>query len=216
MNRILNLIYPSREICHLCKSEEEKRGHIGSNCLGSLDIVNGRTEFLDYIDVLYYSSFYNRFIREKIKDFKFHNKAYLYKALAGLMLDTLNLYDLASNIDMIIYIPSYRTKKAKRGYNQSELLARYISRSLDIPLEDKNLFKIKHTKNQSDLSRLERASNLRGAFELKYPERILNRNILLVDDIITTGATLMNIGELLKKNGAKEVFAIALASTKTY
>lgn len=212
---IHNLLFPTKNLCYACKQEYDHiEKFLCNNCQEFLEILNRELEISSpYINKVYYSLIYNRFMREIIKDFKFNGKSYLYKPLGELMIGTIRergLYDM----DIILYIPSHRRKEAIRGYNQSELLARYISKDLDIPISHNNLIKIRHTKDQSSLDRYNRQDNLKDAFKLKNKDEILNKKILLVDDILTTGSTMMECSEILIKNKAREVVGLALTSSK--
>lgn len=211
---MVEFVYPSKDICHLCMSELSDGNHLGSECRENLEFINGRITHLEDLDQVYYSLFYNRFIKEKIRDFKFHNKTYLYKVFGEILYKTYILNDLKP--DIIGYVPSNRDKSYKRGYNQGELLADYLGKKLGKPVLKDNLIKVKNTRNQSDLDKLERRKNLIGAFEVKRPDEICNQKILLVDDIITTGSTLSSCAKVLVENDAKSVFGLGLASTKVY
>ena len=211
---IKNLIFPSIGLCLICKEEDKTGKHICINCKENLEIVNGEIElYSPYIENAYYSVFYNKFIREVIKDYKYNGKNYLYKTLAELMLDTISIYDL--KIDNIMYIPMHRRKQAIRGYNQAGLLALHISKSLSIPIIEDNLIKYKSTKVQSHSDKYERSKNLIDSFSIKKPFEIRDKNILLVDDIITTGATIEEASKVLKKNGAGKITGLAITSSKT-
>lgn len=85
---------------------------------------------------------------------------------------------------------------------------------MDIPLIDGNLIKYKNTKDQSHSDKFQRSENLKDAFRTKDPRQIKDKDILIVDDIITTGSTMAEISKLLMENGAKAVRGIALTSSK--
>ena len=107
---------------------------------------------------------------------------------------------------------SFRQKKLKiRGYNQSEELAKELSKILQIPVISDNLIKIKSTKPQMELSKVEREKNLENAFAIKNPEEFSGKKIFLVDDVYTTGSTMEECAKILKENGIKDVWGIALA-----
>lgn len=213
---IRNLLFPTNNLCYLCKETNDKIvDYVCEDCLGRLEFVHKEVG-LDspYITKAYYSLIYNRYMREVISDYKFNGKSYLYKPLAKLMLKTIEEKKLVGDIDIIMYLPSHRRKEAKRGYNQSELLANYIGEELGLEVSHNNLVKIRHTKDQSKLNRHERLSNLSNSFKIKDREEIRNKKILLIDDIITTGATMGECSKELIKNEARQVYGLALTSSK--
>ena len=112
---------------------------------------------------------------------------------------------------ILIPIPLAKRKLAERGFNQTELIAEVIAKELDWPLETKILFKIKETLSQTNFSKEERKNNVKNTFLVKDTTWIKNKNILLVDDIFTTGATLEEAAKILRQAGAKEVWGIVLA-----
>ena len=130
------------------------------------------------------------------------------------MIKTIEEYKIPSDIDMISYIPSHRRKEAKRGYNQAELLATYIGKELSIEVSHNNLIKVRHTLDQNKLNKFERQGNLTGSFKVRDRNKFKNKRILLIDDIITTGATMEESSKELIKNEAKEVYGLALTSSK--
>lgn len=130
------------------------------------------------------------------------------------MLGTIKKNEMQQYIDIIAYVPTHRRKEALRGYNQAELLASYISQSLNKPLLKNNLIKTKWTKEQSQLNRIDRGINLKDSFQLKDDEEVEGKTILLIDDIITTGITMEECSKILRKNGVKEVIGLALTSSK--
>jgi len=116
--------------------------------------------------------------------------------------------------DFMVPIPLHPTRKRERGYNQSFLLASQLSRIFNINLNINLLIKIKNTKNQSLLSKKERWTNITGAFKIKNPNEVNNKSILLIDDLLTTGATSSEAAKALKSAGAKTVGVFTLAGTK--
>jgi ComF family protein len=111
---------------------------------------------------------------------------------------------------VIIPIPLHKKRLRWRGFNQAELLSKTVARNLDLPIEQ-SLIRIKNTSQQAKLSRSERILNLKDAFELDSNFSAQNKTILLVDDVASTGTTLLEAAKILKKNGAKEVWGLVLA-----
>lgn len=111
---------------------------------------------------------------------------------------------------ILVPIPLHGKRLKKRGYNHSKLLAEGLSRNLNLKLLE-ILQRTKETKSQFGLNLKERKENLKDAFILNTKYLIPNTNIFLVDDILTTGSTLLEAGKILKKNGAKKVWGLTLA-----
>lgn len=119
----------------------------------------------------------------------------------------LNIFFNKNHFDAIIPIPLSFWRLKERGYNQSELIARSLAKKLGLKI-DLNLIKIKETKSQANLPRIERNINLLNAFSYKG---ILRGKILLVDDVITTGSTMKIAASVIRRAGASEVWGLALA-----
>jgi len=117
--------------------------------------------------------------------------------------------DILAGIDVITYVPLSAKRLRVREFNQSKVLALKIAEESGIPVVDV-LYKRGHTRPQNELSRDERLVNLSGAFEAKG-ETAKEKNILLMDDVMTTGATLDECSKTLKKSGAKTVTCLTLA-----
>jgi len=112
---------------------------------------------------------------------------------------------------VLVPVPLDKKKIKNRGYNQSEELAKELSKVLQVPVISDCLIKIKHTKPQMELSKGEREKNLLGAFIVKNPSAIAQGKVFLVDDVYTTGSTMHECAKVLRQAGAKQVFGIALA-----
>ena len=154
---------------------------------------------------------YQGIIRKLILNYKFQDKTYLYKTFVKFLLKNKKIVENIKTYDIIIPVPMYKTKKWLRGYNQVELIARELSKDLNIPLKCTTLTKIKDTKKQSSLTRAERKQNIKNAFIVKNASDIENKKILLFDDIITTGSTLNECSKTLKKAKVKEVAILTIA-----
>lgn len=115
---------------------------------------------------------------------------------------------------ILISVPLFPKRQEERGFNQSEKIAREMKR-LDtqntFTLDSALLIKILHTESQAKLTRKERLANLKGAFHIADKAKIKGRNIIILDDVITTGATTSEIYRTFKKAGARKIIAVALA-----
>lgn len=114
-------------------------------------------------------------------------------------------------IDMIVPVPIHHLKKAERGYNQSDYIVKGLSKSLNISYSTKLLKRTRLTESQTHLHIDERAKNVANAFKVRNAKKIIGKNILLVDDVITTGATTQECGRALVNGGAKTVYACSIA-----
>lgn len=167
-----------------------------------------------YLDGLFSAASYqNPIIKKMIIDFKYGFVKDISQSLSFLIIAHLIKLDrlLKFKNYIIIPVPLSNKKLRQRGFNQSEIIAEDLVSILKSPINTKTLIKIKHTKNQADLEKLERGTNLKSAFLVKNPETIANQNILLIDDVMTTGATLEECAKTLKLAGAKKVWAIVIA-----
>lgn len=154
---------------------------------------------------------YNEFSKQIILKFKHSDATYLYEQLANWMYRS--AVSEITKADMLIPVPIHFFKRLKRKYNQSELLAREISRLSGIKYEPRILKKIKQTLPQEGLSGKARRKNIAGSFGIdeKLGSLILNRKIILVDDVFTTGTTVNECSKILKNLGAQTVVVITLA-----
>jgi len=149
---------------------------------------------------------YQEEYRAVIKAFKFGNQPWLAECLAREMLPF-----LPADYDVLVPIPLHWTRLRERGYNQSLLLAKALSKLSGLPCQE-YLVRTRATKHQVELSRKERKSNLQQAFAVKNNENLKQQKIILVDDIFTTGATVLTCGQVLHQAGAKYISSVTLAS----
>ena len=149
-------------------------------------------------------------LRHAIRLFKYQGKVSLAAPLAALMIARL---PPLNSVDVIIPVPLHIQKLREREFNQSLLLADYIGRSLDIPVAYTNLVRTAPTPAQTTLSRKSRLKNLRRAFAVRQPEAIVNKRLLLIDDVFTTGTTVNECAKALRRAGSADVFAITLSRT---
>jgi len=150
-------------------------------------------------------------MREMILAFKYgdtHNA----RALFGRWLSTAG-HELVADCDLITPVPMHRRRLLARRFNQSAILAQEIARSSDRRYEPQLVKRVRHTQSQVGLTNDQRRRNLAGAFAVppRQRARIEGRNVLLIDDVITTGTTLNACARVLKRAGAARVDALALA-----
>jgi len=159
---------------------------------------------------------YTDSLKNSLKRFKFSNKPSYYRVFGMLLaLKIQNTAQLALP-DMIIPVPLHRSRQKQRGYNQAELIGECAAKFLKIPIVENILVKTSESKSQSVLSRNDRLSNVEGLFRVVNAEFIYKKNILIVDDIVTTGSTINQCSKALKQAGASSVVAGVIATTKKY
>jgi ComF family protein len=114
-------------------------------------------------------------------------------------------------VDVIIPVPLYKKRLRQRGFNQSALFAKHLANHIGVPLLLNCLIKIRDTKPQVGLSAKERRENIRNSFAVISRKFIQGKDILLVDDVFTTGATVRECSKLLKKAGVEDIYVLTLA-----
>jgi ComF family protein len=154
---------------------------------------------------------YEGLMAEAISRFKYQRDSRLAKPLGTLLAEYQDPEFLFAEFDLMLAVPLHPQRLRQRGFNQSILLARRLSRTHSIPLDLKSLQRTRQTQPQTHLSGSERQKNIRGAFEVRKPEVISGKHVLLIDDVFTTGATVQECSKVLLKAGAKEVDVLTLA-----
>lgn len=149
-------------------------------------------------------------INKLIKDAKYNNCIYVIDYFAKVLSSV--YFQNYFNADYLVFIPMTDDAQRRRGYNQSKILAEKLSERIDVPVLD-CLKKVKDTKRQATLGRAERLKNLDNAFRVVNKKSVVDKSILIVDDVTTTGATAEVVASRLKKAGAKIVNLITVAST---
>lgn len=196
-----NLPRNNGKICKICGSKIEGEGELCENCFShipSFDIA--RAPFL-----------YEEPISNLVQRFKYHNGKYLFKPLSEFMIDEYLKNNF--NCDLIIPMPLSKQHLKIRKYNQAEELAKHISQNLNIPLYNGIIERVKDTEKQTKLTFTERLENLKDAFKILDKKAIKNKTILVVDDVITTGATLNSCCLELRKGKPKKIIVLTLAHT---
>lgn len=122
-------------------------------------------------------------------------------------------HTLCEGVDMIVPIPLHWRRLIERRYNQSAWLAYALSDTLLLPVDVRSLVRVRHTKPQARLSLEARKKNMRDAFAVAMPERVRDKIVLLVDDVVTTGATVYEATHTLLEAGVREVRVLSLAKT---
>ncbi len=154
--------------------------------------------------------YYSNIVKELIIRLKYKSDFICGEILAKYMLELVKNSDL--QFDLISYVPMTKKGLKNRGYNQGEYLANYLSKFLNVPVVC-SLIKTENVKDQIGLSGEERWNNMKECFEIQKNELMKNKNILLVDDVITTGATAFHCARRLKENGVNNIFILTIAKS---
>lgn len=151
-------------------------------------------------------------IKSIIYKFKYDNGKYLAPILAEFMLDT--FYSAEWSIDYITYVPLHKKRQKARGYNQAELLANVISKTIEVPVV-KLLEKTTNKTNLAKLNSKERENIIADSFSFSSKLDIKSKRVLIIDDVFTTGATTNECAKILKTKSCSDIYVLTFASTKS-
>lgn len=220
-------IFPDAITCDLCGAETFE-GNLCGSCLKTVTFNNGtkcpvcgrktvRNEIC--LECKQHLPVFTKALSPIVYDgggrklaLKFKNgNGYLKEYFADLIADGLRLFPVA---DCIVYVPMTKASERKRGYNQSKILAEAISKRAQTPVIKNAVVKTKRTTGQKELGRKDREKNLAGSFKVEKRNEIKGKTVLLVDDILTTGATADEVSGCLLKAGAEKVYLATIASVE--
>lgn len=233
-NLILDFIYPENITCIICDKPISKTNTYSMcrNCFEELHfildgcrkcgkpIINHSLEKQDirgcsscfnkgfYFDKAISCIEYDDLSKKLILDFKYKNKTYMSKYIAQIMKEKLEIENI--KFDYIIYVPLHKNRLKKRGFNQAQKIGIKLSKLINTPILNV-VYRKEDTIQLYKLSKSERKKELKNAFVVNDNNSMLkNKNILLVDDIFTTGATVNEICKVLKLNGVNKAFVMTL------
>ena len=200
--------------CLLCEQTLPWRqeGGVCPPCWERLPWAPGYRPRRGVLDALLWAADYEGPIRSLVHGLKFADMDSLAPALGRRMASRLGPIIFGHRTDLIVPVPLHFWRRFRRGYNQAELLARAIARPAGLPLDIRAVRRRRAGRRQLGLSRLERRRSLAGCFAAR-PSRVHGRTILLVDDVVTTGATLEACARVLLHAGARRVVGCVLART---
>ena len=121
------------------------------------------------------------------------------------------IFEIIKTYDIILPVPISKKRYKKRGYNQTELIAREIRKKTDIELVTNCLYKEKNNVPQSTLNKEDRIENVKNAYIIKNSKIIKDKRVIIFDDIYTTGSTVNECSKLLKQNNVKEILVMTIA-----
>jgi len=238
-NVFLDIMFPP--ICLGCKEHLEKRNEfICAACLGSIKLNNtlfcpvcqvrlaenkkicnhGPEKNMQFPYLLAAATNYDsQIIQNLIHYYKYKNFNEISNTLGNILIEYLwftfenskLIRQLADENYSVAYIPLHFIRENTRGFNQSKLLAQIISKNFNLELVDA-LIRIKNNPPQAKLrNHNERQKSISNAFQIANPDKIKNKNIILLDDVHTSGATMSEAAKILKQNGANKIIALVIA-----
>ena len=212
--RILDLLFPPK--CPFCQRIlDEPRAAVCPACRPGLPWLEGKAgeRRVDFADGCFSPLAYRDPVPGAVHRYKFSRVRAVGNPLAALMAKCLE-ERLPQGADLICWAPLSRKRRRKRGFDQGELLAREVGRLLSVPVQPV-LEKTRHTAPQSELEENSaRQANARGAYALLPEIDLTGKRVVLVDDVVTSGATLSACAALLRQAGAAEVYCLTLAQAR--
>lgn len=219
--KLYDIILP--RFCPACLNKlTSKEDSICSICLNSLRTVS--TEIINaeyqrkFVSKRIISGFVSQYIFEKDKELQhiIHALKYDKKFQIGFFLGKILGKHFQSQfndwkINLITPVPLHHLKEAERGFNQSFYITKGINVSTGIPINNRIVKRCRFTQSQTTMTAKERAENVEGAFLVKKDDNLKDKNILLVDDVMTTGATINSCGKVLLESGANRIYAATVA-----
>jgi ComF family protein len=217
----VSLIYP--KICLYCKDTlVHQENVLCSHCLSDLPLTKYHlsrenplfSKFI-YLPHLKMASAFLHFYQKGKVQHLLHQLKYQGNYELGVQLGKWYAHELKSvvpGIHLILPVPLHKSKERKRGYNQSQAIAEGLSQVLEIPFKSNLVSRKKATTSQTKKSKTDRWLNMEGVFTISDHASIKDKNLLLVDDVITTGATIGMLAEALEKAGGRVVQIVSLAA----
>jgi competence protein ComFC len=192
--------------CHFCGRHLEKKNLNKGVCAACI-------KKQPYFDRAFSPCQYEGVIKELIHAFKYKGKDYLGRTLSRPMLEFIREYSVPMDlIDCIVPVPLHKTRLREREFNQAYVLSKCIATQFNKKVLHKELLRLRYTRPQVQIAREERRENVRGSFGLHKKNQIKSKNILLVDDVLTTGQTASWAAYALKRAGANVVFVLTVAN----
>lgn len=219
---VINLLFPL--LCNACGAHlHYGEKEICSHCLYDLPY----TDFHLHADNPVAQQFWSRVplnaamamlyfkkgnkVQQLMHSLKYKSQTELGHILGNLLGEKLRQSQAYAHVDAIVPVPLHARKEKLRGYNQSLFIANGIAEVLDVPVKNANLLRRKATESQTKKSRYTRYENMEAVFEVRGAEELRDRHILLIDDVITTGATLEACANALLNIGVKKISIATIA-----
>lgn len=210
---ICSIIYGKNDTCIIC-GELESEEYLCPKCRNNIRIMNLKHEIeKDGIKFQCYSLGAYSFTLKKLILLLKYDKEFLAARLIAKYLSEFIKDNIIDKIDMITFIPSSRESLKKRGFNQCEVICKFVSNDCNVPYKSL-MYKEINGRDQIGLDTIKRWQNVKDSFKMKKSVDINGKRILLIDDVITTGATAFYGAKCLKNSGALEVYILTVAKSR--
>ena len=232
LHSALDLLFP--RTCAGCgRPDPEDRRHLCWNCLAEIpfiqppfcsrcgDPVAGRVDHayvcalcagrVVHFDRARSVARYDGAVGQAVRELKYHKAVWVAPDLADLLEAGVRAHYDVGAIDAVAFVPLHPMRRRERGFNQAEILAAHLARRIHKPLLRRVVARVRFTPTQTKLTLSARADNVKNAFAPRSTRWLQGRRILLVDDVMTTGATVNACAEALKTGGAAEVWVMTVA-----
>ncbi len=232
LNALADLLFP--RACSGCGGPAHEAAHYFCwDCLAGLDVIRQPFCLLcgdpadgdlegDYLcstclshppafDLARSALRYRGILQNALQDFKYNDATWLRRDLGMFLAACYQVHYSALSIDLLLYVPLFPAKERERSYNQAGLLAHELSAQIDGPPVKNLLVKLRPTPTQTHLTAGARRANVMDTFVIRKKKNVVGRRILLVDDVMTTGATVHECARMLKEAGADKVYVLTVA-----
>ncbi|MDE5990968.1 MAG: ComF family protein [Clostridia bacterium] len=233
--KVLLEIFVDKYNCIICDKELRDKSRYGlcPECLKEMTFVKDRMckkcgrlqlneadycltcqNHLRYFDFARSCVVYDDKAKEIARGLKFGHRKYFAKYVSNFLIDRYEECFKDVNADFIIPVPLMKKRQEERGYNQAEAISKKLAEHYDLEIRTDIIAKIKQNSEQAKLSGKEREENVQGVYQVTKPQDVVDKRILIVDDVMTTGSTLSELAKILIKAKAKNVYALTFASTR--
>lgn len=223
MKHLLNLFYP--DLCHSCGLSLVKGERtICIRCIDLLPRTSFHADRENQVEKVFWGkvelegattfAYFNKggMMQKLLHELKYKGARQVGSRLGELLGEELLKTPAFRDVDMVIPVPLHFKKKRKRGFNQAEMIALGICTAIERPMEINALIRTQHTATQTKKSRFDRWDNVGDVFKVNAPKKIEGKHILLVDDVLTTGATIGSCANILLEHAETKVSIATLAT----
>ena len=229
--KLKKILFPDDLKCDICGKEipSGNKKVVCDRCLKELPFIfHGCTKCGEKIEGEYdvcfsckqnfrdfdrsYSVFeYSGLAKEMVWNLKYENKKYLAKTMANFLAEKIVFENI--KFDTLTCVPTTKHNVKKRGYNQAQMLASSLAKLIGAEADFSILYRVKENSSQVELSAADRAKNIENSFIVQNKAAVKGKTVLVVDDVLTTGATMSECAKMLKRAGANKVIGLTFANT---